>query len=792
MLICLIPATAFAATNYDLYVGSTQVTSENAGNITGAGIEGTVSYDAGTNTLTLNNATITSHNGNEGIQTQSNGLNIKLIGSNTVEGQYNDGDGNYGIYVRGALTFSGDGNLTVSSEQANQWSAPIAAYRNITINHDNTIIAICKSTAGNAMLPRGNGKLILNNAKVTASQSTTGAIVVDYDGDPTHYKYLKIEPAVTDGISTVVVGNGSGGGNYVDGQTVTITANAPAAGKQFKEWTGADDLEFTGGTSKTSSTAKFIMPARAVEVTATYEDVVAEPPATEYDLWVGSTRVTSVNAGNVLDDGTVFYDESTKTLTLNGTSITSHNQNAGIRTESSDLNIELIGANDVVGQYNSGNANYGIYIEGKLTITGSGILNVSSAQASYERYSVPILAQGDIVVSHYSQIIAVCNSEQMESYQCAISPEGSQYTLKLDDAKVTASTSSALENPVIYCGDSVENLSSYKYIKIEPNGVAVTPETYTVTVNGGSGSGSYAEGSTVTITADSPVQGKQFKEWTGVDGLAFVDGTSATSSTAKFTMPANAVNVTATYEDDDADPTPTPTPDPDPTPAPSTNSSSKPKYSATLNKDADTENGDISFDQTRVKAGNKVTITVNPEDGYELGKLVILDKDGNKIEFTDNGDGTYTFVMPKGGVEVEPFFEKVQGEQKPEKEKSTLVLFVDKEEYLLGDETKVNDVAPVIKKNRTTLPVRLVAETLGAKVDWNKSERIVTITKGDKEIVIQIGQDYALVNGTKVKLDSSAYIDNNRTYMPVRFVAEALDAEVKWDENNRSVTIVEK
>ena len=69
----------------------------------------------------------------------------------------------------------------------------------------------------------------------------------------------------------------------------------------------------------------------------------------------------------------------------------------------------------------------------------------------------------------------------------------------------------------------------------------------TVTVNNGTGSGDYAAGASVTITANTPAEvGKQFMEWTGTDGLVFTSGNKNTA-TATFTMPANAVTVTATY-----------------------------------------------------------------------------------------------------------------------------------------------------------------------------------------------------------------------------------------------------
>ena len=81
---------------------------------------------------------------------------------------------------------------------------------------------------------------------------------------------------------TVTVTYGSGGGDYTEGANVTITANPPENGKQFKEWTGADSLTFTSG-SKTTATATFTMPAEAVTVTATYEDIPQQPTGHTHD-----------------------------------------------------------------------------------------------------------------------------------------------------------------------------------------------------------------------------------------------------------------------------------------------------------------------------------------------------------------------------------------------------------------------------------------------------------------------------------------------------------------------------
>ena len=110
-----------AATNYDLWVGGVQVTSNNAKDVLNGG---TVSYDADKNILTLNNAKITdAHQVNthfRGIDSQMDDLTINLIGNNTIDVRNAGNDSgltaklNYGINVKD-LTITGDGSLEVQS-----------------------------------------------------------------------------------------------------------------------------------------------------------------------------------------------------------------------------------------------------------------------------------------------------------------------------------------------------------------------------------------------------------------------------------------------------------------------------------------------------------------------------------------------------------------------------------------------------------------------------------------------------------------------------------------------------
>ncbi len=102
------------------------------------------------------------------------------------------------------------------------------------------------------------------------------------------------------------------------------------------------------------------------------------------------------------------------------------------------------------------------------------------------------------------------------------------------------------------------------------------------------------------------------------------------------------------------------------------------------------------------------------------------------------------------------------------------------------------DVKPFIKNNRTYTPARFVAEALGAKVEWDGNTKQVTIDNDITTIVLTIGSKTALVNGKSVTIDAPAMIKYDRTFTPVRFVAETLGADVTYDAASRTVNIVKE
>jgi hypothetical protein len=97
--------------------------------------------------------------------------------------------------------------------------------------------------------------------------------------------------------------------------------------------------------------------------------------------------------------------------------------------------------------------------------------------------------------------------------------------------------------------------------------------------------------------------------------------------------------------------------------------------------------------------------------------------------------------------------------------------------------------AYVDENQRTLVPVRFVAESLGAKVGWEAQSQSVPIERDGQQIRLQIGSNIALVNGQEVALDTQVVTKDGRTYVPLRFVSEVLGAEVEWDGSTSTVTI---
>lgn len=122
---------------------------------------------------------------------------------------------------------------------------------------------------------------------------------------------------------------------------------------------------------------------------------------------------------------------------------------------------------------------------------------------------------------------------------------------------------------------------------------------------------------------------------------------------------------------------------------------------------------------------------------------------------------------------------------------TTLSLTIDSTKAFRNGEPLTIDVPPVLVNERTMLPARLVAESFGAAVSWDAETEEVCITEENgEEIRFAVGAATATVGDATVILDAPAFERDGRTYVPVRFLAEALDATVTWDEETQTVNII--
>ena len=246
-------------------------------------------------------------------------------------------------------------------------------------------------------------------------------------------------------------------------------------------------------------------------------------------------------------------------------------------------------------------------------------------------------------------------------------------------------------------------------------------------------------------------------------------------------------------------------------------------------------NGTIIINPTEAKEGELVTVQAVPDYGYELESIIILDENQNSVPMIEN-----QFKMPKGGVSIYAKFKELApaiypeiDEEKPienkrhrrdwyykdhdeEKNPTEEEKFIEEKEIkaqetktiiTIGSQTlekvmngvrtvKNMDSAPYIKRGRTMLPLRYLAEALGYKVFWLNETRTVVIVDLGLRVEIPVDTNLIIVNGVKYTSDLKPEIVHHRTMLPIANIARALglkDGEdIIWDDVNRQVTINKK
>jgi hypothetical protein len=127
----------------------------------------------------------------------------------------------------------------------------------------------------------------------------------------------------------------------------------------------------------------------------------------------------------------------------------------------------------------------------------------------------------------------------------------------------------------------------------------------------------------------------------------------------------------------------------------------------------------------------------------------------------------------------------------------SIVLVINQPKALVNDkeywiDSTNHKIAPVIlPPGRTFVPIRFISEAFGAEVGWDSETQSVRIYLPAKEvrITLQINNKIAKVNNDVVTLDAPPTILQNRTFVPLRFIAEAFGAQILWDGGKQQITI---
>lgn len=120
----------------------------------------------------------------------------------------------------------------------------------------------------------------------------------------------------------------------------------------------------------------------------------------------------------------------------------------------------------------------------------------------------------------------------------------------------------------------------------------------------------------------------------------------------------------------------------------------------------------------------------------------------------------------------------------------TVILVIGDKNATVNGVVYTMDQAAYVKNGRTLVPFRFLAEALGATVGWDANTSTASLNLQGSEVKVTIGSKNASINNTAATLDVPAEVTGGRTFIPLRFVSEALGAKVDYNSETKAVSVV--
>lgn len=119
-----------------------------------------------------------------------------------------------------------------------------------------------------------------------------------------------------------------------------------------------------------------------------------------------------------------------------------------------------------------------------------------------------------------------------------------------------------------------------------------------------------------------------------------------------------------------------------------------------------------------------------------------------------------------------------------------ITFIVGQPNYQVNDQVKPMDAATFIENNRTYVPVRYLGDALNAKTTWNQKIKMVTLLLNSIRVDLSMDSKIITINGQPNPMDVAPMLKNNRTYLPARPIAEAFGFKVKWEKESKKVVVL--
>ena len=607
----LLPATALAAGEATVYVGGKALTSTND-----TTVYATTDEDSGEvqpitstgsepsewnikwdgTTLTLKDATITEGAHQNAAIYREGGLKIKLIGVNTVTGPDNSSEDSTGIYI-------GQGDLTIDAADDGD-SLDVSGGSSSSASYG---IRASNFRAGNG------GNITISGGTVTAS-----------GGQSTSNNSYGIGAWKS---------NGSGGAITISGGTVTAA----------------------GGTAGLESIGIF---AYFGQITISGGDVTATGGNAGRSYGLSTQDIVTVSGGTVTvtgGDGGFYSTSSTGGISISGDSVVRANA-----TDDGGKPLYIIGTitktNGIVFENGGGTVYGSVELQENLTIGADETLTISDTASLTIPSGVTLTNNGTVTIEKDGTLTNNCVLANDGTVTVDGTIENNHFirndgtfsgsgTIKNNPAKGSfynygTVTVTVGGNPVTHCVTDV-GISPPSLILTVGETADLTAVLTPADANYQSVSWSSDKEAVATVTEDS-------SDETRATVTALAPGTATITvggqNADAAVLPGAACTVTVTAPVTPEEPVTPPSDD------------SEPTYSPSLDVG---DGGTVKVSPRTPEAGEEVTLTVTPDEGYAVEEVSVTDRDGDPVDVTAHRDGTYTFEQPRGRVTIEVTFREV-------------------------------------------------------------------------------------------------------------------------------------